>query len=108
MAEIITTAEALTWVGRDLGDAVDEEAMSQVVDAVNAHISTIAPKAVANDPDFDEPVRLAALLLAGRWYSRRNSPDGLVGFGDMGGTAIRSLDPDIRDLLRPYTFRAVG
>lgn len=106
MADVISVDEAVDWVGRTIADPVDVSAMSNVVDAVNASIAKIAPNASAEPIQGD--ARLAGLLLASRWYSRRNSPDGLVGFGDMGASTIRSLDPDIRDLLKPYKAKRVG
>jgi hypothetical protein len=106
MADVITVPEALEWVGRSMADPVDESAMSLVVAAVNANIAKVYPAACVAPIEAD--AKLAGLLQASRWYSRRNSPDGLVGFGDMGGTSIRNLDPDIRDSLKPYRSRRVG
>jgi hypothetical protein len=106
MADLITVAEATSWIGRDLADPVDTDALTTVVAAVNAHIAKTYRKAVVEPIDAD--VKLAALLLTSREYARRNSPDGIVGFGDMGGVTIRSVDPDVRDLLKPFKSRTVG
>lgn len=106
MADVITLPEALEWVGRMMSDPVDESAMGIVVAAVNRNIARTHRKACVEPIDAD--AKLAGLLQASRWYSRRNSPDGLVGFGDMGGTSIRNLDPDIRDALKPFRSRRTG
>ncbi len=106
MADVITLDEAVEWVGRTMADPVDASAMGIVVAAVNRSIAKTA-KAAAVEP-IEADAKLAGLLQASRWYSRRNSPDGLVGFGDMGGTSIRNLDPDLRDLLKPFKAKRVG
>jgi hypothetical protein len=51
--------------------------------------------AVPND------VREAAILLAMRQFARLNAALGVVGFADM-AMQVRSIDPDVRDLLNPY------
>jgi hypothetical protein len=41
------------------------------------------------------------------WLARRNSPDGLVGFGDFGPARVAGFDRDIAALegtFRPVTF----
>lgn len=106
MADVITLEEAVEWVGRTMADPVDASAMGVVVSAVNTALGKVAPAAAAEPIGAD--AKLAGLLMASRWYSRRNSPDGLVGFGDMGGASIRNLDPDVRDLLKPYKAKRVG
>ena len=106
MADVITPGEAIEWVGRGMADPIDADAMTTVAGAVNTFLAKRAPKACAEP--IEDDARLAALLMAARWYSRRNSPDGLVGFGDSGGTSIRNLDPDVRDLLKPFMSRRVG
>lgn len=41
----------------------------------------------------------AIILLTGRYMARRNSPDGLVGMGDLGVMRISAIDRDVRDLV---------
>jgi hypothetical protein len=106
MAPVMTASEAIDWVGRTMADPVDVDAMTAVVDAANTFLLRRYP--MACEAPIGPDAHLAGLLLASRWYSRRNSPDGLVGFGDAGGTSIRNLDPDIRDLLKPFMSRRVG
>lgn len=52
-------------------------------------------------------VREAAILLAMRQFSRLNAPLGVVGFADM-AVSVRSVDPDIRDLLLPYKILGIA
>lgn len=46
-------------------------------------------------------VREASILLAMRQFARLNAALGVVGFADM-AMQVRSVDPDVRDLLAPY------
>ena len=47
-----------------------------------------------------EGVRLGTVRLAGRWYTRRRSPDGLIATADFGASRIPSFDADIERLLK--------
>jgi hypothetical protein len=51
--------------------------------------------AVPND------VREACVLLSMRGFARYNAALGVVGFADM-AVQVRSVDPDVRDMLSPY------
>ncbi len=44
----------------------------------------------------------ATILLISRLFSRRNSPQGIVGWGDMGAVRVTQSDPDVRFLLSSY------
>jgi hypothetical protein len=44
----------------------------------------------------------AALLLASRWYRRRDSLDGTIGWGDMGVVRVGLKDPDVEALIGGY------
>lgn len=46
-------------------------------------------------------VREACVLLAMRGFARYNAALGIVGFADM-AIQVRSIDPDVRDMLSPY------
>lgn len=48
-------------------------------------------------------VEQASLMLAARYYRRKQSPEGVAGFGDFGVIRVGSLlDPDVDRLLAPY------
>jgi len=47
----------------------------------------------------DDETQEAIVLLASRLYKRRNSPEGVAGWGDLGVIRILASDPDIRSLL---------
>jgi hypothetical protein len=44
-------------------------------------------------------MELGTIRLAGRWYSRRRSPDGVVAMGDVGTNTIPGFDSDIERML---------
>lgn len=48
-----------------------------------------------------DDVREACVLLSMRGFARYNAALGVVGFADM-AIQVRSVDPDVRDLLNPY------
>lgn len=56
-------------------------------------------------PAVPDDIREACVLLSIRGFARYNSALGVVGFGDM-ALQVRSVDPDVRDLLQP--FRILG
>jgi hypothetical protein len=57
----------------------------------------------------DDEVQEAIVLLASRLYKRRNSPEGVAGFNDLGVVRIVASDPDIGRLLEfKLDMTAVG
>jgi hypothetical protein len=48
----------------------------------------------------DDETQEAILLLASRLYKRRNSPEGVAGWGDLGVIRILASDPDISPAAR--------
>lgn len=44
----------------------------------------------------------AIVLLTGRYLARQNSPDGLVGMGDLGVMRVSAVDRDVQSLIAPY------
>jgi len=59
-------------------------------------------------PSIPDDVREAAIIMTLRLFNRYNSPLGTLGFGDMGTVSLRSVDPDVRDILSPYRQIAVA
>lgn len=51
-------------------------------------------------PEPDDSLVLGTLRLAGRWYTRRRSPEGLMEMAEMGQARVPSIDPDIARMLR--------
>lgn len=59
-------------------------------------------------PAIPEPIAEATLLLANRRYMRRDSPEGVSGWGDQGVVRVSRFDPDIEDLVDAYVLDGFG
>jgi hypothetical protein len=97
-----------------VADTRDDDQLGQVLDAAVAYVA----RALAGrwnfelDPfsDLDDPpadVLLGTLRLAGRWHSRRLSPDALIAVGES-SARIPSMDADIERLLGLGRHRKVS
>lgn len=96
----------------DLDDIRDDEALQQELDAAVSFVERVRPDfnytedALSDAPAPTADIRLGSIRLAGRWYIRRNSPDGLVFQGqDLGSSRIPGVDPDIERLLGIGRYR---
>ncbi len=49
-----------------------------------------------------DPIRQAALIMAGEIFKLREAPFGVAGFGEMGAVRIGRMSPQATALLRPY------
>ena len=58
-------------------------------------------------PAIPDDVREACVLLSMRQFARYNAALGVMAFGDM-AVSVRSVDPDVRDLLSPYRLLGVA
>ncbi len=59
-------------------------------------------------PAIPEPIAEATLLLANRRFMRRDSPEGVAGWGDQGVVRVSRFDPDIEDLVDAYVLDGFG
>lgn len=87
----------------------DDERLQQVLDAAVAFVQRVhsgtfefdrTTNVLSELPDPPADIELGTLRLAGRWHTRRRSPDALIAAGDLGQTRIPSFDADIERLLR--------
>lgn len=89
----------------DETDTRDDERLTTVLDAAVAFVVRVRPVFnYADDPLSDYPaptadLHLGALRLAGRWHTRRRSPDGLIQMAELGASRVPGFDPDIDRLL---------
>jgi hypothetical protein len=51
-------------------------------------------------PGPDADLKLGTLRLAGRWNTRRRSPDAMIAMAELGTARVSSYDPDIDRMLR--------
>lgn len=102
MAQLpITRADVEGYLGVVAGDSE-----AQWVDAAAAAASSFAARQalgvvlVEGVPvDAPDDVRLGAVMLAGRWFQRRNSTTGIASFSDFGPAYVKQYDPDAAMLL---------
>lgn len=87
-------------------DPNEDERLEQVLDAAVAYVERVRGSSFnfAADPDslLPDPTTdlwLGTMRLAGRWHTRRRSPDALVDMGELGGARVPGFDPDIERLL---------
>lgn len=55
-------------------------------------------------PQVPDAIAEATLLLANRRFMRRDSPEGVAGWGQDGSVRVSRFDPDIEDLVGPYVL----
>lgn len=53
-------------------------------------------------PAVPDPIKAACLLLAGRLFRRKDSPEGVKGFSDMGVVRVSRYDSDYDNAIGPY------
>jgi hypothetical protein len=93
-------------LGLPSGDTVDDTALAAQLAAAVAFVEEVHDGRydfAGDDDTLPAPgstIELGAIRLAGRWFTRRRSPDGLVVSTEFGSTRIPSFDPDIERLLR--------
>jgi hypothetical protein len=87
-------------------DTTDDGALQPCLDAAIAFVRdrhrgryNVDEDPFSTLPAVPERVRLGTVRLAGRWYTRRRSPDGLIANADFGTSRIPAFDADIERLL---------
>lgn len=94
----------------DPADTRDDDVLATELAAAVAYVERVHVgryNFTATPGTLPEPAAdlvLGALRLAGRWKTRRRSPDGLVEMGELGSARVSSGDVDIDRLLRIGRF----
>lgn len=89
-------------------DAVFQVAWKAAEGYVSTRCTWLTTDANGNAlPAPDELVQ-AVVLLTARYLDRRNSPNGLVGLGDLGAATLPSQDVDVKALIGPYRSVVFG
>lgn len=105
MAEWLDAARTKAILGSELSADIDTNALEEACTAVRPYVEgKRSDLLLPVDPPTD-PVTYAyqptgsvvygAAMLAYRWYTRRKSPLGVLGFTDDGASGILRDDPDI-------------
>jgi Phage gp6-like head-tail connector protein len=90
-------------------DTTSDDMLAQKLDAAHEQLVLIGNPALLPGPDEPVPANLreAELIYAARLYTRKDSPEGIAGWGELGVIRIRD-DPDVRRLMGPYIDIPVG
>ncbi|HET6291016.1 MAG TPA: hypothetical protein VFG15_30265 [Amycolatopsis sp.] len=95
-----------------LDDERDDVELQDQLDAAVYFIRRVRAGSFNFDGDpmstLDEPTPdlcLGVVRLAGRWFTRRRSPDALIAMADAGSARVPSFDPDIDRLLGIGKYR---
>lgn len=81
-------------------DNVDDARIDRIVDAVNALVRDLPIAQRAMDaPDWPARITEGAVMLAGRLWRRKQSPDGVAAANDFGPVYVQRNDPDIALML---------
>lgn len=91
---MITSADVISW----LGITQNLEALDEIVPAVNSFVDALPQIDRDAAGLWKSTTRLAAIMLAARWYRRQNSPGGLTA-NDQGVTYVSRYDSDIARML---------
>lgn len=100
---ITTPGDVSVW----LGGRVDPVLLDDAWRAAEAYVQerTMNPDESGLP---DENRVMAVNLLTARYLQRRNSPDGIVGMGDLGPARVPFSDIDVERLLNPSRFFPVA
>lgn len=101
---LVTTVEQVTaWLGNP---NLDADLIESAWLAAEAYVRERTTWDTAGSPP-DSLVQAVDLLTA-RYLARRNSPDGMVGLGDLGPAQVPFSDIDVERLLNPWRIIAVA
>lgn len=106
-----TTLVASTYTTRPLNALTKGRPITQIVGndwstgALNAGVQVTAKWGW---PSVPPEVTQATLILASRLFKRKNSPEGVAGFGDLGVIRITTQDVDVKTLLAPYVLPGIA
>jgi len=93
----VTIDDVADWLGINQRSQPVNELLQRCLDAVVAHIGKRLGEWVP--VPWPAHVEEAVLIQTARLYKRRNSPEGVAGFGDLGVVRISTLDPEVETLL---------
>lgn len=111
MSVTVTPAEVAAWANiENIDDSARSALMQNVIDAAVGIIDAISLE-WPDDPATEHPGRTAATELAvkmqsARWWARRDSPQGVAGFGVDYAVRVSRVDPDVEALIRPWVAGA--
>lgn len=108
MATPTTAAAVAGHLSQDAADPAVLERLAVTVAAVNRFVRRVQNP--QPDGSWAEDHTLGAMMLAGRLWRRRNSPEGVAAFTAEGAAYVQRNDPDVAMLLQigAYAVPVVG
>jgi hypothetical protein len=108
----LTVSTVIDWLdantnGFDIAATPSSETLALMQRCLDAAVANVeATHTLPATPNTD--IELAIIMLASRWWLRRNTPNGISSFGDFGAVRVTNYDPDITMLLAPYKLWEFG
>lgn len=97
MTTAVTVDDVANWLGITVRGPVVDGVLSSVLNAV---VANVGPRLGSWVPDpWPADVDEAIVMQSARIYKRRNSPEGVAGFGDLGVVRVVALDPDVESMI---------
>jgi hypothetical protein len=92
----VTAATVALWSKFPLPDPEDELALLElIIAAVTEHVED---HYVVADPMTDSQ-ELAVMMQSARMWRRRDTPEGVIAFDELGAVRVTRLDPDVERML---------
>lgn len=100
---MISDQQVADWLGAPVAD----DHLKKVVTAVNSYVDALPSIDRTGDEgrEWAANTTLGAIMLAARLYKRRNSPNGVEAFSEIGTTYVSRYDSDIARMLHIEQFR---
>lgn len=102
MNEYATLDELKNWIGEDLGANRNDEVLAMLLETASRQIDTLCDREFSELDEVPAAIKLATLIQATRLMKRRDSPEGALGFADVGVIRLSGKDPDVAALLEPF------
>jgi len=96
MANAPTTAELAAWI--KIPGELDEAKETTLQLCIDAAVDDMEDRCDLPNA-WNAKVRLACVMHAARYYKRKDSPEGVAGFGEFGPVRVSSFDPDVERIL---------
>jgi hypothetical protein len=84
-------------------DGIITTALVAAIDYANRRLNYLYPVPPYDDGSLPDAAHEACLLHAARLYRRRDSIDGTISWGDLGGVRVGRVDPDVE-----YLYASLG
>lgn len=79
--------------------------MQDIAEAVTYYVNRLPSIDLEDGGDWAQTTKTGAVMLGARLYKRRNSPNGIESFSEVGNTYVSRYDSDIARLLNIEAFR---